>query len=197
MVFLFASGSKAIILSVMLVYLINSFRGFEPRRVYLALVTTLIAVSYLVSGDIIQRIEDFILYGDPWRVEEPRAAIEKILDPVVFFLGNGSGFPYWGGRASLVYFYELERVTFNSLFDVHNGILTLFLRFGVPGGLVALYLITKPIPRRDIINATILFYVVLSNIFLSHGPIQTVEAIGLVLGLRLIEWRENSVRALK
>lgn len=184
-----ASGSKAIYLSLVLVYLYFFIRNFSFKKLhYFIGIFGLISAAAFFGG-LMNRIEDLTIDGDPWRIYEPLAAMTRLSDFVRFFIGNGAGIPYWDGWAfsTLGSNEELSRVIINSSFDVHNGIMTLALRFGTPLALLFLLILLRKIPKFS--GRWILCIVILLNIFLSHGPVQTVEAVGLAMGIRYLSYK--------
>lgn len=190
---LIASGSKAIFLSIMLVYLFILFRRFNVGRFLSGIVVLILIVVAAYYSGLQDRVSDFIEYGDPWRINEPLAAIENLMDPIRFFVGNGSGVPYWYGREiSSDGTDDQLRVLVNAGYDVHNGFLAIAVRFGVP--LMALFtiLILKAAWRAK--AGLLISLVLMINIFLSHGPVQTAEAVGLALGLRLLMYRAAMIK---
>jgi hypothetical protein len=193
---LIASGSKAIFLSILLVYLFILFSRFSVGR-FLggSIVLVFIAVAAYYFG-LYDRVADFMVDGDPWRVYEPLAAIDNLMDPIRFFIGNGSGIPYWDGRAlSNSGADESLRVMINALYDVHNGFLAVALKFGVPLMLVFTSMILKASWRTQ--AGLLVSLVVMINIFLSHGSVQVAEAVGLALGLRLLMFRAAEKKRLE
>lgn len=185
---LVASGSKAIFLSILIVYLYIMFSRVTVGRFFSGtIVLALIAVVSYYAG-LYDRVADFMVDGDPWRVYEPLAAVNNLLDPLRFLIGNGSGIPYWEGRfVADVSADESLRVLQNARYDVHNGILAIALKFGVPLTLVFMALILKSSLKTQ--GGFLVFLVLMINIFLSHGPVQVAEAVGLALGLRLLMFR--------
>lgn len=192
---LIASGSKAIFLSILLVYLFIMLTRFTAGRFLgSSIVLILISITAYYAG-LYQRIADLMVDGDPWRISEPLAAIDNLMDPIRFFIGNGAGIPYWEGRAlSNSGVDESLRVMINALYDVHNGFITVALSFGVPMMLVFMGLLLKASWRTQ--AGLLVSLVLMVNIFLSHGPVQVVEAVGLALGLRLLMYREAEKKQL-
>ena len=183
------SGSKAIYLSLVLAYLFFFIKNFSFKNFkYFVCGFGLIGISGYFLG-LFERIEDFAKYGDPWRLYEPLAAIARLTDFVRFFIGSGAGVPYWEGQSYIEGNLDVEvsRAIVNSSFDVHNGLMTLALRFGVPLAILFLFVILKAIPKFS--GRWILCTIILLNIFLSHGPVQIVEAVGLALGIRYLSYK--------
>jgi len=186
-----ASGSKAIMLSVLLVYGFILVKPKFKRQMLQSLSgILLVLIAGFLSG-IFDRVSDFLSEGDPWRVLEPLAAVENLRDPIRFIIGNGSGIPYWDGRMiSGMDSGETLRVIQNSRFDVHNGFLAIALKFGVPLTGLFIWILFKACKQSS--AGVLLFTVLCLNVYLSHGPVQVVEAVGLALGLRLIIYRDIS-----
>ena len=158
------------------------------RRGVVVILGFMMLAAAAYYGGLLDRIKDFSTDGDPWRLYEPLAAIERLTDPVRFFFGSGVGIPYWEGRTSITGDDdELGRVTINSSFDVHNGFLTLALKFGVPLAIWYTFAVFRALPKVK--GRSILAIVIGLNILLSHGPIQMVEAVGLALGIQLVAYR--------
>jgi hypothetical protein len=188
-----ASGSKAIYLSIALIYGFFFFNKISAKRSVTILFMFMVIGAAAYYGGLLDRIADFVEFGDPWRYYEPLAAIQRLADPVRFFFGNGVGIPYWEGRTSIMGDDgEASRVIINSLFDVHNGYLALGLKFGIPLTIWYMLAMFRSLPRVK--GRSVLAIVIGMNILLSHGPVQMVEAVGLALGIRLVAYRAESVR---
>jgi hypothetical protein len=189
-----ASGSKAIFLSLILIYAFFSLSKTSVKRAVVIICGALALCASAYYGGLFDRISDFAEAGDPWRYYEPLAAIERLADPVRFFLGNGVGIPYWEGRTSIFGGDgEISRVLINSAFDVHNGFLTLALKFGIPLTIWYLFAMFSSLPRVK--GRFVLAIVIGLNILLSHGPIQMVEAVGLALGIRLVGYWAQTINS--
>ena len=190
LVLLAASGSKAVYLSIVLIYAFFGISRVTPRRLLVFTCALVLAGAVAYYSEMLSRIEDFMQQGDPWRYLESLAAIQRLTDPIRFLIGNGSGIAYWEGRSSISDLLDEDsRVIINSWFDVHNGYLTLCLKFGVPLATYYLIRLFKSLPM--VRGRRILGLVLGLNILLSHGPIQTVEAIGLATGIQLLNFRER------
>jgi hypothetical protein len=184
------SGSKAIIMTILITYCFVIFRKsslFDVIRFFFSVVL-IISLSYYFG--ILDRVGDFVVDGDPWRIEEPLAALARLSDPIRLIFGNGFGVPYWEGRAALLHFDEITRGLENSAYDVHNGFLALALKFGVFGTAAFAFSFWKKV--RQIPMRWMLLSAVAVNVYLSHGPVQLAEAIGLGLGLALVVERNAS-----
>lgn len=187
---LILSGSKLILLLTILIYCYKYLNKNLSLNNYLYLVGILFTLTYVaVFLGIFERFFFLYQYGDPWRIMEPINALKRLLHPVKFFIGNGAGIPYSDGVVDNSIFLSNYRLQENSRFDVHNGIVTLWLKFGVPMGTFFLYKCYKFVPM--IPNKNFLFFLLFALIFFSHGPIQTIEALGLVLGIRLLDFKNN------
>jgi hypothetical protein len=186
--------SKTFFIVVVLTYLLNIVANKSLKATVLSIVMLIIAIGLAIMTQLPERIGVFVEEGDPWRTLESLAALDRLVDPIRLFFGNGAGVPYWGGRGSVVDYDEVQRVVENSFYDVHNGFLTLLLRFGLIGASFYVFLFSKSIPRSNFLAFAALSGAVVVNIFLSHGPVQTVEVLGLVLGLRLVQYRERRSR---
>ena len=188
---LILSGSKLILLLTILIYCYKYLNKnlFSNNPLYfIGIFFILIYLAF--SLRIPERFSDLYQYGDPWKMQEPLNAFKRLLHPVRFFIGNGAGIPYSEGEADHSIFLSNYRLVENSRFDIHNGIATLCLRFGVPLGIFFLYKLYKPV--LTIPNKNFLFFLLFLLIFFSHGPIQTAEALGLAFGIRLLSFKNNS-----
>jgi len=181
-----SSGSKSLLLSMMLVYLYSMFLNYSVKKVFIIISALFILYYFVTLFGLFDRVYDFIEYGDPWRIEEPLAAIKFLTSDLIHFLiGGGSGLTYWTGRETFFTdFVDESRLIINSSYDIHNGFLTIAMRFGVPLAIFYFYQLYKKIPKIE--GRNLIALVLAVNIYLSHGPVQLVEAIGLLFGIRLI-----------
>jgi len=191
LVLIVVTVSKTLFFVVTLTYLLNIMANRSLKRTVFSIIMLFLAAGLAAVAQLPDRIGAFVEEGDPWRMIEPLAALERLADPLRLAIGNGAGVPYWGGRESVMDYDEVQRVVENSFYDVHNGFLTVLLRFGLIGGIFYVYLFSKSIPRSNFSELAAFSIAVFVNIFLSHGPIQTVEVLGLVLGLRLVQYRRR------
>ena len=187
---LILSGSKLILLLIFLTYSYKYLYKNLTLNNFLYLIGIIFLLGYVSTlSEIFDRFVDLYLHGDPWRITEPIAALKRLLNPIKFFIGNGSGIPYWAGEPINSIFQTNYRLLQNSMYDVHNGIVNLWLKFGIPLGTFFLYKLYKILPM--IPNKNFLFFMLITLILFSHGPIQTVESLGLVLGIRLLIFKNN------
>jgi hypothetical protein len=189
------TGSKTFFVAVAFTYVVSIVGCRSLKRTAFSILMLVLAAGIAVAAHLPDRIGMLVEEGDPWRVVEPLAALDRLADPLRLAFGNGAGVPYWGGRESLVDYDEVQRVVENSFYDVHNGFVTLLLRFGLVGALIYVYLFSKSIPRSSFLELAAFSTAVFVNVFFSHGPVQTVEVLGLVLGLRLVQYRHRLDRS--
>jgi hypothetical protein len=191
---LLATASKVSLAYVAITYLclVLSQKNFPA---ILAVLIGYAAVAFLAWRlGLLGRIGLFIEEGDPWRTYEPLAALLRLSDPLVFFVGMGAGVPYWEGRAAVVVYDEVSRVIENSRYDVHNGALSLFLRFGVVIGVWYLVTLFRSIVANSAAERIALCAGLALFILTSHGPVQTAEAMGVAVGIAYLRFLTRSAQ---
>ncbi len=187
---LLITASKALFLSLACIYMWKWLGAMRLRNIAMAALGMGLMSALAVATGVLDRALEFVEVGDPWRALEPVMALLRLMDPLRAIFGNGMGIAYWGGWGTEVDVTDDSlRVIVNSMFDVHNGIVTVLLRFGIPGGILYLYYFVRSVPRVS--GWPLLVLILVLNVALSHGPIQTVEAVGLALGLQVIRYRER------
>jgi hypothetical protein len=193
-ILLSVAGSKTLMACIVAIYIYFGLRKASTGRLVLLIAGAVVLLIIAQAGGLFGRFADLMSNGDPWRYLEPLAAGERLADPLRFLIGNGGGVPYWQGHDALAITQGSDsRVVINSMYDVHNGFMTLALRFGVPGAIAYTLAFVRSVPSVD--GRALLVTLLLGNILLSHGPVELVEAVGLALGIRLLSHRTMFVEA--
>lgn len=139
--------------------LLFKYRRLRPRHVILLLIVLFFAL--LAADYLFERLHVFLQTGDERRLDQIQDAWAAILqDPITFLFGQGLGTAYTEAYLKYVPYHSLDEVSFlieNAQYDLENGFIALWLRFGLIGSITYIIVLFRYKNIYSIYFATFLF----------------------------------------